>query len=88
MRAVLIAVLTALLCACNTQPDRIERVEIEVAKPCIKKAPTRPAYRFGRGSKPASDVEMAKLLARDFEAAEQYGYAWEAAAAGCIITAE
>ena len=85
MRALLIMSLALVLAACSGSKG-IERVEVQVQTPCIEKAPKRPSYRFGKGTKPASDVEMAHLLARDFEAAEQYGNAWEAAAAGCVIT--
>lgn len=85
MRALLVIALALALAGCSGSQG-IDRVEVQVQTPCIEKAPKRPSYRFGKGAKPASDVEMAHLLARDFEAAEQYGNAWEAAAAGCVIT--
>ena len=87
MRALLVLVLAIGLAACSSSHG-VDRVEVQVRVPCIEKAPERPAYRFGKGAKPKSDVELAHLLASDFELAEQYGNAWEAAAAGCIITAE
>lgn len=57
---------------------------VKVKEPCIAKVPERPAYETGRGQYPG-DKAAAAILAKDFEKAEQYGTAWEAAAAGCII---
>lgn len=79
-----------MLAACSTTPeiqyrDVIKEVKVPVSVPCIKKKPVRPDYQFGVGEMP-SDTDMAAILAEDFEKAEQYGLAWEAAAAGCSVT--
>lgn len=87
MRNVACAALAALLAGCQTTPPpSIETVEVEklVRVPCIEKAPERPIYLTGKGPEP-TDIEKGTILIKDFEAAEQYGFAWEAAAAGCIV---
>lgn len=79
-----------LLSACaSTKPEIqirevVNTVKVPVKVPCIDKAPARPVYQFGKGE-PPSDKEMAAILAEDFEKAEQYGLAWEVAAAGCSV---
>lgn len=89
MRIVLIALALILLAACSATPkvqikEVVNTVKVPVKVPCIAKAPERPEYRFGVGE-PPSDKEMAAILAEDFEKADQYGRAWEVAAAGCSI---
>ncbi|QNJ57347.1 type IV secretion core protein [Pseudomonas phage Dolphis] len=72
-------------CAGRQEPvERVVTVQVAVKEPCIEKAPTRPAYRYGKGAWPEGTV-AAKILADDFEKAEQYGHDWEAAAAGCLV---
>ncbi len=71
------------LIGCASGPQVPVTVEIPVSKPCITKKPVRPVYKTGVGAYPG-DKESAAILAADFEAAEQYGYAWELAAIGCI----
>lgn len=75
--------LMVVLAGCTT-PQEPQTVKVEVVKPCIKEAPKRPAYQTGKGAYPGEKAAAA-ILAADFEKAEQYGTAWEAAAAGCII---
>ncbi len=89
MRIVLIALALVLLAACSSTPEVrykavVNTVQVPVKVPCIEKRPERPKYQFGVGE-PPSDKEMAAILAEDFEKADQYGRAWEAAAAGCSI---
>lgn len=81
------ALAVLLLGGCASTPDEPQKVTMvftKVKEPCITKAPTRPTYKFGKGARPKSDTAMAQILAEDFEAAEQYGTDWEAAAAGCV----
>jgi len=77
----------ALLAGCSATAPVVAPSVVEVYKtvrePCIEKAPTKPTYRYGAGEMPG-EKERAAVLIADFEAAEQYGTAWEAAAAGCI----
>lgn len=87
MRIFIVIFAALLLAACGTAPviqTKVQTVEVKVKEPCIADAPLRPAYRFGKGAKP-SDKEQAKILAGDFEAADRYARAWEAAASACII---
>lgn len=82
----LIAVLT-LLAGCTAhapKPAEVITVKVPVTVPCIDKKPEPPKYRFGVGDRPA-EQDMAAILATDFEAADEYGRAWEAAAAGCGV---
>ncbi len=74
------------LAACGHQPPKpqVTTVGVKVKEACIEKAPAKPVYRYGKGEEPTSDKEKAVMLIEDFEAAEQYGNAWEAAATGCI----
>lgn len=75
------------LSGCGGKPVApvVTTIQVPVVKPCIarEKAPKRPAYETGKGKYPG-DKAAAAILAKDFEKAEQYGTAWEAAAAGCI----
>lgn len=83
-----ILLLALLLSACSTAPKvetKVQTVEVKVIEPCIQSPPAKPAYRFGKGPRP-TDKEMAAILASDFEAADRYGRAWEASAAGCLIS--
>lgn len=86
MKAIAILALAFALAGCHhTKPDiEVQTIKVKVKEPCIDKVPTEPDYRFGKGEKPGGR-EMGRILAEDFEAAEQYGNEWEAAAAGCII---
>lgn len=71
-------------CSATREPEqKIITVTKIVVEPCISKAPERPTYNTGKGAWP-DDKLAAVTLADDFERAEQYGVAWEAAAAGCI----
>ena len=79
----LVAALSVAGCATTPPPEKVVEVQVKVKEPCISKAPKKPAYRTGKGVYPG-DKAAAVALAGDFEAAEQYGAAWEAAAAGCI----
>lgn len=90
MRALSCIVLSAFValtgCAIWQQPQqRVVTVQVKVKEPCISSPPTRPAYQTGKGEYPGERA-AAKVLADDFERAEQYGHQWEAAAAGCIGT--
>jgi hypothetical protein len=72
-------------CGGRVQPEqKIVTVQVPVIKPCIEKAPARPVYQTGKGEYPGEKA-AAKILADDFEKAEQYGADWEAAAAGCLV---
>lgn len=86
MKKIACVAFAALLAGCQTSPPaEIKTVIVEklVPVPCIEKAPDRPVYKTGKGPEP-SDIEKGAILIGDFEAAEQYGTDWEAAAAGCI----
>lgn len=86
MKKIACVAFATLLAGCQTAPPTsINTVEVEklVRVPCIDKAPVRPIYKTGKGAEP-SDIEKGVILIGDFEAAEQYGIDWEAAAAGCI----
>ena len=82
------ACLALLLAGCSGQQVQTQVVEVKVPVPvaCIKAVPERPVYRFGIGPKPG-EKEAAVLIVQDFEAARQYGVAWEAAAAACVMSA-
>lgn len=71
-------------CAAPQQQEIVKTVEVRVKDPCIDAVPQKPVYKFGKGARP-SDAEMARILAADFELAESYGRAWEAAATGCVV---
>ena len=86
MKKWLALVVVSMLAGCAAQPAPIEKVitvEKRVKEPCIDKAPVRPVYQYGKGEWQGGK-SAAMQLADDFEKAEQYGIAWEAAAAGCI----
>lgn len=79
-------VLALLLGGCAHRIEqKVVTVHVPTPVPCIaaEDVPVKPEYRTGRGEYPG-EKEAAQMLAADFEAAEQYGIAWEAAAAGCI----
>lgn len=83
------AVLTAIVALAGCAgPQQVEQqvitVQVPVMAPCVEKVPARPVYRTGKGDWPG-DKAAAMILADDFEKAEQYGHAWEAAAAGCLV---
>lgn len=83
-RAILIAALALSGCATPaTEAPKVITVQVKVKEPCIAQAPERPVYQTGKGEYPGEKA-AAKILADDFEMAERYGTAWEAAAAGCI----
>lgn len=86
MKIIAISILL-MLAACASTPTtpKVTTIYVPVKEPCISKAPDRPAYRYGKGNYPG-DKAAAALLAADFEAAEQYGNAWELAATGCVKT--
>lgn len=72
-------------CAGRQAPvEKVVTVQVAVKEPCIDKAPVRPVYATGQGDYPGEKA-AAKVLADDFEKAEQYGHDWEAAAAGCLV---
>lgn len=75
-----------LLGGCFGREVKTEVVEVRVpvSVPCLGDAPARPAYRFQAAEWPG-EKEAALLLINDLEAAKQYGTAWEAAAAGCLL---
>lgn len=85
MRLLVIVAALAVLAGCaHNQPKQdIQRIEVPVKVPCIERAPAKPVYRTGVGPYPG-EKQAALILADDFERAEQYGAAWEAAAAGCV----
>jgi hypothetical protein len=73
------------LAGCITPPKaEVVTVQVKVKEPCIAQVPKRPAYQTGKGAYPG-DAAAAKILATDFERAEQYGTDWEAASAGCLV---
>lgn len=87
MRKIAVLAVAALLTGCGATAPAVKTDVVQVDKivrePCIEKAPEKPVYRVGRDA--ALDARgKAEALIRDFEAAEQYGTDWEAAAAGCI----
>ncbi len=84
MKYLAIALIAFLIAGCaHKQPKPVvTTVYVKIKEPCIKKAPVKPVYMFGKGDAPG-DKEKAEILTRDFEAAEQYGNEWEAAATGC-----
>lgn len=86
MKHALIAAL-ALLAGCSSTAVKptTETVFVDrpVREPCIEAAPVKPVYHAGE-DQGLSGKEKARVLILDFEAAEQYGAEWEAAAAGCI----
>ncbi len=71
-------------CQAPAPAEKVITVQVPVIKPCIEKAPVRPAYQTGQGAYPG-ETAAAQILASDFEKAEQYGHDWEAAAAGCLV---
>ena len=88
MKRLTIALALALLAGCATPPpEKVVTVQVEVAVPCLKPegVPAKPVYQYGKGERPASGAIKAQLLAHDLEQADQYGAAWEAAAAGCLV---
>lgn len=87
MKRAIIMFVALALSGCALRPaveQKVVTAEVKVREPCIKRAPDRPAYRTGKGAYPGEKA-AAKILADDFEQAERYGTAWEAAAAGCIM---
>lgn len=79
--------LCLVVAGCVTKPiqrTQVVTVEVPVKVPCIDKAPERPAFRYGKGEWPGDKVAVS-ILADDFERAERWGTAWEAAAAGCVV---
>lgn len=88
MKALALMLMVALLTACGTVRERVVtktvEVKVPVATPCVKAKPAVPSYQYGIGPYPGEEA-AAVLLASDLEAAKQYGGAWEAAAAGCIV---
>ena len=89
MKALRLAVLAAIVALAGCAgPQQVEQqvitVQVPVAVPCVEKVPARPVYRTGKGEWPTG-AAAARILADDFEKAEQYGHAWEAAAAGCLV---
>lgn len=88
MRVLLIAAGMALAgCTTPQVQTKVVEVKVPVQVPCISAAPARPTYRFGKGPAPG-EKEAAVLITADLEAAKQYGVAWEAAAAGCVLPPE
>lgn len=85
MRMITLALALALAgCASTQKPEhKVTTAYVGVKQPCIDRAPQRPAYDTGKGEYPG-DKAAAATLAKDFEKADQYGLAWEAAAAGCV----
>lgn len=92
MKNAAVIIAAALLAGCSTTAPtaetKIVEVKTVVREPCIEqdKVPAKPVYAVGRGPAPDEKAQAA-ILIRDFEAAERYGNAWEAAAAGCIESA-
>lgn len=86
MKTIACVMLAALLAGCASappEPPKVVEVDKPVAVSCLGVIPIRPLYVYGKGAEP-SDIEKGAILIKDFEAAEQYGNAWEAAAAGCL----
>lgn len=82
MRIVLLLVMLTLAgCGTRTVTETIT-VQVPVPVPCIDKPLVEPDYQTGRGEYPG-DREAARILADDFEKAEQHGRDWAAAATGC-----
>ena len=82
----LFAVVLAGCASAPPEPPKVIEVDKPVAVSCLGAIPVRPLYVYGKGTEP-SDIEKGAILIKDFEAAEQYGIAWEAAAAGCLTLA-
>lgn len=77
----------AVMAGCASAPEpKVQTVVVEkkVTEPCLV-PPAKPVYQFGQGAKP-SGAEQARILASDFEKAEQYGVEWEVASIGCQIS--
>lgn len=87
MKFIVAIVLCIVLSGCGNNPQKpeVRTVYVKVVEPCIDRVPVKPEYKFGSGEKPSDDKELALILAKDFEASEQYGKDWEAASAGCIL---
>ena len=89
MKKIPCALFAAALAGCASAPPEPPKV-IEVDKPvavsCPGAIPVHPTYMYGKGVEP-SDIEKGGILIKDFEAADKYGTAWEAAAAGCLTLA-
>lgn len=84
MKCLLLITILVLSGCCTVQPvpePQIVKVPVKVA--CIDDEPARPIYLTGTGEWPG-DVEAARRIIIDLEAAQGYGTAWEAAAAGCV----
>lgn len=77
MTRLLLVVISLSLAGCAATPQ-------QVSVPCLKSIPEKPEYRFGSGPKPKPE-DAVRILALDFEAADKYASAWEAAATGCVV---
>ena len=84
MKKLLLTVLIALLAGCASAPPATQTVDIPVFTPCVKSAPARPEYEFGKLSLNATDGDKILALARDWPRGRKYEGELEAALAGCL----
>lgn len=86
MSKMILAGLGVLLAGCTHRPETRE-VPVPVSVPCLKEIPEEPTYIFETLPAATSEVEaaeQARILYRDFKAAELYGQKWKASASGCL----
>lgn len=93
-RALVIALAAVVVAGCSSaavehvKPLETITVKTVVAEPCVNEAPTQPDYLWGKGERPKEDKAALLVLIKDYEAAKQYGGEWEAAATGCVKSAQ
>ena len=73
-----------MLAGCGTAPPITQQVDVPVYVPCVKAAPTRPEFEFGKLPLDATDGEKILALARDWPRGRVYEGKLEAAIAGCL----
>ena len=74
-----------LLASCASAPQPItQQVDVPVYVPCVKAAPARPEFEFGKLPLDAPDGEKILALARDWPRGRAYEAKLEAVIAGCL----
>lgn len=71
------------LAGCAGAPAATQVVQVPLAVPCVKDAPTRPTYEFDRLPADASDGDKILALVRDWLRSRKYEGQLEATIAGC-----